>query len=351
FPGEQLDNDYSGNVVDICPVGALTSRDFRFKKRVWFLSATPSICIGCSRGCNVLVDQADRVVYRYRPRYNAAINEWWLCDRGRMTYGTINENRLTVPRVAGSDTSFAIALAQVATALDGGSTGILVGPEASLEDMFIARRLAEHLGAPIWGLSFRSPGKEDDFLMKADLSPNRKGLELLGISQQEEAFRKALPELKTLVTVQVDLPDSRAGSGSEGSAPPVDESPSAAGISAHFGGHIIVLATHDSQQAEKAAIALPLAMHAERFGTYAQFEGRIQKVVPAFEPAGDALPASQLLTLLGRQLGANLPGDIEAIWAEMGRELGLAGMSFHGIPAEGVLARSGEAAVVPGAAR
>jgi NADH-quinone oxidoreductase subunit G len=336
FPGEELDNDYSGNVVDICPVGALTSRDFRFKKRVWFLSAAPSVCMGCSRGCNILVDQADRVVYRYRPRYNAAVNEWWLCDRGRMTYKAINENRLTVPRVAGSETTFAIALEQVATALDGGTAGVVVGPDASLEDMYVARRFAEHLGAPIWGLSWKAAGKEDDFLMKADLSPNRKGFDLLGISQQEDAFRKALPGIKTLVTVHVDLPD--------------DLRPGEA-LSASGGGHIIALLTHDSQQAEKAAIALPLAMHAERFGTYAQFEGRIQKVVPAFEPAGDALPASQVLTLLGRQLGANLPGDLEAIWAEMGRELVPAGMSFHGLPAEGVLARAGEAAALPGAAK
>ncbi|MBM3267644.1 MAG: (2Fe-2S)-binding protein [Candidatus Sericytochromatia bacterium] len=330
FPGVELANDYSGNVVDICPVGALTSRDFRFKKRVWFLSSAPSVCAGCSRGCNVLIDHHDKVVYRYRPRYNPAVNDWWLCDRGRLGYKAINENRLAAPKVAGVATTFALALEQLVAALRSSGVGIVIGPDASLEDMAVAKRLAAHLGAPLWGLSWKEPGKEDDFLMKADLAPNRKGFDLLGIATDEASFRKSLPGLKTLLAIAVDLPDDVMN-----------------------GGHVVAFASHDSPQAEKAAIAMPIATHAERFGTYANFAGRVQRVVPALDPPGDALPAAQLLALIGRQLGATgMPIDLDAVWAgDLGPQLGLPITSFYAFPAEGLQAETGPAPALPGAAR
>jgi NADH-quinone oxidoreductase subunit G len=230
--------------------------------------------------------------------------------------------------VAGLATTFALALEQLVTALDSGNLGVVIGPDASLEDMAVAGRLAEHLSAPVWGLSWKTQGKEDDFLMKADLAPNRKGFELLGLSTDEGAFRKALPGLKTLLSLDVELPADVMGAG-----------------------HVVALCTHDSPQADKAAIAMPVAMHAERFGTYAQFEGRIQKVVPACDPPGDALPAAQLLALVGRQLGAAMPADVDAVWAELGPALGLGVASFFAFPAEGIAVRADETAALPGAAR
>ena len=82
FPGMPLDNDYSMNVADICPVGALTTKDFRFKIRVWFLDDVPGVCTGCSNGCNVHLGVANNKVYRYVPRRNDAVNETWICDAG-----------------------------------------------------------------------------------------------------------------------------------------------------------------------------------------------------------------------------------------------------------------------------
>src|SRR3989338_3943604 len=104
-PGQALDNPYAGNVVDICPVGALTDRDFRFKARVWYLSSSPSVCPGCSRGCNIdihyvldrpyLADGAR--VMRLKPRYNPDVNQWWMCDEGRYAYKAIDQARLVQP--------------------------------------------------------------------------------------------------------------------------------------------------------------------------------------------------------------------------------------------------------------
>jgi NADH-quinone oxidoreductase subunit G len=100
FPGKQLDNKYSLNTVDICPVGALTSKPFRFKKRVWFLKSVPSICTGCATGCNIFIDHDDGTVWRYKTRDNEAVNQCWTCDEGRMSYPFINETIDTSPHPA-----------------------------------------------------------------------------------------------------------------------------------------------------------------------------------------------------------------------------------------------------------
>jgi NADH-quinone oxidoreductase subunit G len=98
FPGKPLDNPLQGNVVDICPVGALLDKDFLFKKRVWELRPTGSICATCARGCSIRIDQDENVVYRLKPRYNPKVNDWWMCDEGRFGYKYIHdEGRMKAP--------------------------------------------------------------------------------------------------------------------------------------------------------------------------------------------------------------------------------------------------------------
>jgi len=99
FPGKKMTNEYAGNTVDICPVGALTNKDFRFRKRVWLLSRTPSVCPGCSRGCNIEIHHEESQVYRLLPRYNPNVNGYWICDEGRYGYPTVNESRVLRPMV------------------------------------------------------------------------------------------------------------------------------------------------------------------------------------------------------------------------------------------------------------
>ena len=95
FPGKQFDNNYTLNTVDICPVGALTSKDFRFQMRVWFLKETKSVCTSCATGCNIVVGSREEKIYRYEPRENDAVNSSWMCDYGRLNYKWINrEDRL-----------------------------------------------------------------------------------------------------------------------------------------------------------------------------------------------------------------------------------------------------------------
>src|SRR6266478_518579 len=169
FPGRELDNKYSANVVDICPVGALTDRDFRFQVRVWYLDTTKSICPGCARGCNIelhtnrrrIHHNQGRRVARIKPRFNADVNRWWICDAGRYGFGGIDDDsRLTSPltregeRV--TETTWDEAIATLAQALGRyrpEEIGILPSPRMSNEDLFLLERLARHLG--IVNIDFR----------------------------------------------------------------------------------------------------------------------------------------------------------------------------------------------------
>src|SRR5216110_1782469 len=167
FPGRDLENKYSGNVVDICPVGALTDRDFRFQVRVWYLDTTKSICPGCARGCNIDVHvnrkrphHADgRRVARLKPRFNDAVNAWWICDVGRYGFGSVDdESRIRFARQRGQDLTRDDALGLVIAALRDHAPdeiAILASADLANEDLFALRRLAEHRG--IRQVAFRVP--------------------------------------------------------------------------------------------------------------------------------------------------------------------------------------------------
>src|SRR3990172_12598230 len=164
FPGTLLENDYSMNVADICPVGALTTKDFRFKIRVWFLEDVPGICTGCSRGCNVHLGVANNKVYRYVPRRNDAVNGTWICDEGRLSYKRIAGGRLRhaslrvergVREVAYSE-AVAEAAARLRRVLDAkgpGAVAALASPHATNEDLFVLRRLLVALGVETRGVA------------------------------------------------------------------------------------------------------------------------------------------------------------------------------------------------------
>ena len=125
YPGQELNNPYSGNVIDVCPVGALTEQDFRFKARVWYLSSAPSVCNGCAQGCNIDVHYVlDRPhlndgarVMRLKPRYNPDVNQWWMCDEGRFGFHWIDRGRLTHVRDRGTESTWEKAVAAISAEL------------------------------------------------------------------------------------------------------------------------------------------------------------------------------------------------------------------------------------------
>ena len=198
YPGEVLENPYSGNVVDICPVGALTETDFRFKARVWYLSSAPSVCNGCAQGCNVDIHYVlDRPhlnegarVLRLKPRYNADVNQWWMCDEGRFGFHWMDKGRLTTVRHRGDDSTWEHATSAIVAALatprqneTGSRLGVLASPHLTTEELFLIREIFQGaLGARVTAPIPAGSGYSDDFLIKADKTPNALGATLLGLS-------------------------------------------------------------------------------------------------------------------------------------------------------------------------
>ena len=342
-PGKVLDNPYSGNVVDICPVGALTSRDFRFRARVWYLERTESVCGACANGCNIEIYQREGRIYRFQPRKNLAVNQYWMCDAGRLSYRDLQgEGRLMQPLVRGEDrfigSTWASALGAAAGRLRDlarehgpGTIGILVSAHAPNEEIFLLRRIAAALGARIAGISWSPPGAfHDDFLIKADKNPNSEGLRLQGLALDGEAdallAAAGRGELSALVLHRTD--------------PIAWRDPEPARALLERVPCLVVLDTDQRETAEFADIVLPIGTYAESDGTFTNHAGRVQRFSAAVAPPGEARPGWRVLAeLLGLLTGeAPLP-SAEAAFAALAaaaepfRGLGYATLGAEGAPA------------------
>ncbi len=201
FPGQPLDSKYSGNTVDICPVGALLNRDFRFQSRVWFVNKSPAICTGCSNGCNVYAESRGNVMYRLLPRRNEEVNQVWMCDEGRLTYHQTNEKR--VEWAQGGGVPKAVELLQPVVGQPG--IGIAVSAQCTNEEAAAAFQLGAHLGAEHYFLAARPPGEDDDFLIRGDKNPNTRGVQLaahaFGVQLEEPS---GIGQVKALIAFRTD---------------------------------------------------------------------------------------------------------------------------------------------------
>ena len=186
YPGTQFDNNYTLNTVDICPVGALTSKDFRFQMRVWFLKETKSLCTSCGTGCNIVIGSRQDKIYRYEPRENDAVNATWMCDAGRLNYRWVGrEDRLA--KVQSSKfkvQSWPAVLGEISELLrkaPAGAVGIIASARQTNEELFLLKKLATRLGAITDSIPRRGHG--DKFLVSADPNPNTNGAILTGIAE------------------------------------------------------------------------------------------------------------------------------------------------------------------------
>lgn len=190
YPGYPLSNSYAMNVVDLCPVGALTSKDFRFHKRVWFLTSDKGICNGCARGCNIFIDHdkakyEEDTIYRYRPRFNAKINGYFICDYGRLSYKNENLNMNSLPSIRGKESEYEYATTKILRLLKHhyGKVVFCVSASLSLEQIYAIRRMAYRYDAYLYG--FTKPEEKefaDDFLKLSQKDTNLTALKLLGIN-------------------------------------------------------------------------------------------------------------------------------------------------------------------------
>ena len=336
FHGKPLDNNYTGNLADICPVGALTSKDFRFKCRVWFLKAFDSICTGCSKGCNVDAYSKGDILYRLKPRWNDAVNQAWMCDFGRLTYKSMNEARLLTPFVREEGTRKVVAwgslLPDVAFrlkgAVDRGGTdrvAVIASPQSSNEELYLLRRLAtELLGTGNLAFTPRVPGDgfADDFLIQADKNPNSRGAQLLGIPDGA-AFDALVSKI--------------AGGGIDallvfgngiGALP--EEETAALLARVPF---VAQVGTNEGPVSRAATAVLPSASVAERGGTFTSHVGRVQRFRFGFPPRGKAKDPIEILVSLGNRLGAGwtFAGEASVFRALAESEAPFAGMSYDSI--------------------
>jgi NADH-quinone oxidoreductase subunit G len=277
FPGKTVDNPYSLCLTDVCPVGAWTSADFRFKQRVWFLQPSASLCPHCSRGCNIWIDHRREEAFRIRPRVNMQVNEAWACDEGRLNYHLINDNRLTVPLVnkgnGQKEASWREALKAAAGILQeaGENLSVIVSASLSLEEgKAVLALFKESLGAKVM-LNTGDPGWEDNILRRSDMNANTKGLTDLGITEPLDPGLDASTVLVVFETL--------------GSAPLPGGIPEPA----------VVISPCVSAAMKAAKVALPAASYAESAGTVVNFMGLAQSYSPALKPKGQALSHSEII--------------------------------------------------------
>jgi len=314
FPGLPFDNNYTLNTVDICPVGALTSKDFRFQMRVWFLKETKSVCTSCATGCNIIIGAREEKIYRLTPRDNDAVNGSWMCDSGRLNYKWIQRvDRLKDVLVRGQKSSWTTALSEIAKKLKSvspSSAALVASARQTNEELWLLSKLKAKLSA----ISDSVPreGEADKLLVSADKNPNTNGARLTGICFTEMGIN--LPKIadgiakgaiKTLIVFGEDVTKH--------------------GIGADLLSKLDTLIVSDilpNETTKQAHFVLPGCAHAEKRGSFTNTKGRVQKFMKAVEAPGDARAEWDFLhDLVYNVTGKNGFLTIEGLFNEMAKEV------------------------------
>jgi NADH-quinone oxidoreductase subunit G len=356
FPGKALDNAYSGNVIDLCPVGALTSQEYRFKARPWDLVRhTDSVCPLCSNGCNIILDvrhrQQGEELLRIRPRENQAVNQWWICDEGRFTFGYFADPaRLHQPAWREGDAQAPIgseevllrlarALRRVIETSGPDAVGCVASSRLTNEELFLVRRFfRDVVGTP--HLDFRvrpvqlqpADASEDGLLRRTDKTANTRGAHDLGIVPGPGGLdvagmldAAAQGSLKALFVLEEDLVAAFPGR-------PVKEALGRLDL-------LVVSSLFASETTALAHALLPALGFAEKAGSFTNFEGRIQKLHRALTPPLASQGLIQGLREIGRDLGHDLGSpDPEQIWGAIGEMAGpYRGIAWKDIDPQGLV--------------
>ncbi|HZL47297.1 MAG TPA: 2Fe-2S iron-sulfur cluster-binding protein [Opitutaceae bacterium] len=337
YPGRKLENNYSLNTVDICPVGALTSTDFRFKMRVWFLKATPGICPESSVGVNTEVWSREGVIYRITPRRNDEVNDTWMADTGRLLYKQVAaDDRLREHSAAGTTVPAADALAQAGVLLQAGGVAIVGSGRSSVEEQLLTRKLADAIRAATWLVS--RVGRGDGLLISADRNPNVRGALVTGLISAlpspeltELAAQIDAGKIKTVVSIGEDL--IAAGLRQE----QLDR------IS------IVYLGPHANATSAAAKVVIPTLTVFEKSGSFINQQFRLQRFVPAVPgPSGVADDLVTLSKLVAAAGGPALAGDIDDLWTTLAAEVKpLVTVTYRNLPATGLLLDAGDLAKLP----
>ena len=340
YSDRPMTNQFQGNMADICPVGAITEKEFRFKRRVWKLKKTPSICVGCSTGCNVTIEYDKNEVFRLKPRDNPDVNKWWMCDQGRLTYKDLNirENRIAYPlgktaegfQEISWENAFS-AIQEKISELQPTSNEVigLVDTHASNEELYLFKKLlkegfdSDQLFFP--DLEWEQP--VSDFfinsLITSDKSPNRAGARMLGLKgakSSEEVNSKIPNGTKVLLVFGKPFEDENLLS-QAGNIPLV-----------------INIAAWQSGWSETADVTLPGRLHSEKDATYTNKAGRVQRVNTAIRAFHKTRPDWMVLCGLMELLDVDNKADsAEAVFQELSEnEKGFQGLQWESIGSDGM---------------
>jgi len=321
FDGRPLANPWSACVADVCPVGALTVSEFRFRARVWHLEETKSVCPGCSIGCNVLLGHLDGQVHRFVPRENIEINGWWMCDYGRFLADGLNYRTVDVPLERFGDgerrCSWDAALTEIARWLrEAPQPLVIASANLSNEALFAVRRsLVEgaHMGVVVpvhEGDARRIKNGRGAWIDSVDAHPNSTGARLLGLTTADAANLESYLREGTGPVVVLDA-----------HAHPWLMSDNAAEITADR--QVAVLARYRTPLVDSASVVLPLASWAETEGTYTSSTGRVQLARRALSPRGQARTGWEVVFQVARELGIEQERSVSAriLFAEMAAEV------------------------------
>jgi NADH-quinone oxidoreductase subunit G len=333
FPGDRIENPYSLNLVEVCPVGAFTSKDFRFRIRAWNLENVPGICPGCAKGCNIQIGVAGGEVYRYIPRRNDDVNDTWMCDAGRLSYPEIGRaDRLKEALVRGEDgvlearpyaSAVEEAAARLARLRDSKGSGVIAAvasAHASNEDLFALKRWLAALGTEVSGVAVVR-GEGDALLIEEEKGANAAGARALGFGDASAVVgRLRGGGVDGLVVLGHDLLDAAYLGGPE---------------SLEKLGAVIVIDTHHSELERVADVVLPARHAAEKLGTFTNCKGRVQRVKPAVDPAWEAHDEGEILAHLGAALALEgFDGSYDV--REISKQLSQSVPAFDGIDLETV---------------
>jgi NADH-quinone oxidoreductase subunit G len=329
FEGKDMTHPWAANVIDLCPVGALLSKDFLNKARAWELDRAASICPNCTQGCNVTMETRENQIVRMRPRSNEDVNAFFMCDWGRLNYRWMNEkNRLEVPMARRGDSlapvSWEVGITAAARALNGKKIFVAASPMLSNEALFLLNelmdggsgvfRVTEGDEAPLAGVK--------DLALRRERAANVHGAQALGFKKSADLL-SGLKQGDVLVVAGEDL----------------------AGIDAAAIGRasdVIIIGSVPPTAAEKASVVLPIANFSEEEGTVTNLRGRVQRFTQARQAPGEARPSwlvlGDLLGALGKQSNFFLPSEVFAKLAATNKSF--AGLTydtlgFKGLPLAG----------------
>jgi NADH-quinone oxidoreductase subunit G len=300
YAGVPLDNWMSACVTDVCPTGALTTREFRFESRVWNLDSTDSVCNGCDVGCNIFIGHRTGQIFRYRPRVNPEVNDHWLCDYGRFSYERYETDRVVVPKVRNEDEYLGIstwteALDAISDALaDAKNVAMIASANMTNEEAAVAKDLAERVGAKV-SVMVDSIGpikmkSRTEWLLGTQAAPNFRGVSrILGDASPEELMTKGADGVDVLYICDA-LFSERAS----------DPAVVANLRKAKF----LIVHSWDANHplTEVADVVLPATIHAEKEGTFVNLQDREQQIFAAYPPKGQAVSDDEIFRRIRQAL-------------------------------------------------